>query len=41
MSFEDKMNVRRKVLGEGVAPAIRDAFEQLFDELPLTSTTTT
>jgi len=39
--YQDKVDVRKKATEEGVALAIRDAFEQLFDMLPITSTTTT
>jgi len=39
MSFQDKVDVRSKAVGEGVAPAIREAFAQLFLMLPITSTT--
>ena len=42
MSYQDRKNIRDKVLGEGVSPAIREAFKDLFDNCcPLTSTTTT
>ena len=40
MAYQDKVDIRDKAVGEGVAEAIRDAFQQLFDMLPITSTTT-